>query len=237
MVAPPRLAVTSLEGRFSACGIRVREAPRAPSRRPARSRPHRCSATAARTLRRRIWRPDRRAAAACAGEHPRQRTQARVAGLMAVMIVVFLEMVDIDQQQRQRRAVAFGARPFAPTAARRNAGDWQVRSSPSEVASAASLSCRSFCSVMSREIATTPSISPVSGRARHAQSGLDPDFRLLPMPGAIDDPGLFGLAVFQGRDRLLDPRPVFGIDAGKSRRSQQLCGVASPSTRAHDGET
>ena len=46
------------------------------------------------------------------GEDPRQRAQTGVAGRVPVLIVELLEMVDVDQQQRQRQAVALGARPF-----------------------------------------------------------------------------------------------------------------------------
>jgi len=41
----------------------------------------------------------------------RDAAQAVVAGQMAVVIVVFLEVVDIDEHERHRRGFALGAAP------------------------------------------------------------------------------------------------------------------------------
>jgi hypothetical protein len=93
-------------------------------------------------------------------QDPRHRAEACVAGLMAVLIVELLEVIDVHLQQRERRAVALGPRPFLGRSSKWRRFAMPVK--PSEVPSAASLSCRSLCSVMSREIATTP-----PGKCRH----------------------------------------------------------------------
>src|SRR6266851_5724111 len=48
------------------------------------------------------------------GNEPGDRNQAFVASLMTVLVVVSLEMIDIDQQQRQCCAVSAGTCPLIP---------------------------------------------------------------------------------------------------------------------------
>ena len=45
-------------------------------------------------------------------DHQSYGAKAIVAGLMPILVIVFLEVVDIDQEQAQFKVVAFGARPF-----------------------------------------------------------------------------------------------------------------------------
>src|SRR3954468_15173206 len=123
---------------------------------------------------------------------------------MPVLVVELLEMIDIDQQERELRAIAPGPGPFL--------GEALVERAPVDEAGEAVGRCKRGELVLkilllghvahhrddAVDLAAVRRQGPV-------QSRLPPVLALVAMTLAIDDPRLLGLAILQRGDSLLDP--------------------------------
>src|ERR1035437_1486153 len=119
--------------------------------------------------------------------------QALVSGRVPVLVVVFLEMVDIDHQKRQARTLAIGSAPFLQQALVKAAAIGEAR----ETVLGGEGRESSFERLLFRHVARDRdnAVDRTTDLPADPQGRFDPDFGFLPMACAVGDARILRLAV------------------------------------------